>query len=703
MPSPSRCTLFGSHSTNLTNNTSDIVHLITTALFKLTTGKPKARTFFAFQINVKSLASRLLPLSAMIAHTKFLPRRPRPALVVAVQRWVSGVLLGVCAVSASAVPIVTGSWQHALSAYQPPKYAADYQHFEYVNPAAPKGGLLRLGNPDRRSSIDKLNPFTIKGVAPAAMMMFVFETLATFSADEPKAMYGLLAEAMLVAPDLSSVSFRLHPLARFSNGDPVTPEDVVDSYRRLSGKLILPAYASPLTAVERAVVVDSRTVRFDLKARTVDAVFSLGSLAVFSRKWGAGKALADMVADEPIATGPYTIATLEMPSRIDFKRNPAYWAQTVPVRRGHFNFDRIAYRMYKDLDVKREAFKAGEFDLTRELAARAYARVHKGPKWDDGRIIKKAWQIETGSMLQAFDFNLRNPKFQDIRVREAIMRAWDFETYNRYGTFSRANSIFNNTTFASSGEPSADELKLLEPYRAELPKQVFGPAFKAPRNDTHPNALRDNLKRAAELLAEAGWKVAADGQLRNAQGQAFTIEYLEPSQPGRNTEFERNLKKLGIQYNERLVDFSLYRRRLENFDYELIVIVEGKFTLPNPGDLKKLYGSGAADVPGSNNYRGVKSPAVDALIERIALASTMDELLTASHALDRVIMWNHWQIPQLFTRTEPSSYWNKFGVPKVQAKYMQVDSFPDEHSQPWPLWAWWDKSLDTKPAAIRTP
>jgi len=616
----------------------------------------------------------------------------------AARRWLGRLLLGAGCGVALAAPVPTGTWEHALSAYQSPKYAKDFRHFEYVNPDAPKGGLLRLGNPDRRTSIDKLNPFTIKGVAPAALDMFMFESLCSFSMDEPQAMYGLLAESMLVAPDLSSISFRLNPLARFNNGDPVTPEDVADSFKRLKGKLVSPTYSTPLAGVERAVVVDANTVRFDLKERTVDTLFALGYMRVFSRKWGGGKPLSDVVADRPIATGPYTIAELQMPSRIELQRNPQYWARDLPVRRGHFNFDRIAYRMYKDLDVKREAFKAGEFDLTREMAARAYARIHKGPKWDDGRIAKKAWQVDTGSMLQAFDFNLRRPKFQDIRVREAIMHAWDFESYNRLGTFHRANSIFNNTEFAASGEPTADELKLLEPFRAQLPKTVFGPAFKAPRNDTHPNALRDNLKHAAQLLAEAGWKVADDGVLRNAQGEAFTLEYLEPSQVGRNPEFERNLKKLGIQYNERLVDFSLYRRRLETFDFDVVIIVEGKFTLPNPSDLRSIYGSAEADVEGGGNYRGVKSPAVDALIERIGAASTMDELLTAAHALDRVIMWNHWQIPQLFTRTEPTSYWNKFGIPKVQARYFQIDSIPNEHSQPWPLWTWWDKSLEAKPA-----
>lgn len=606
-------------------------------------------------------------------------------------------------IKASVAPVVTGTWVHALSAYQPPKYAPDYQHFDYVDPAAPKGGTLRLANPDRRSSIDKLNPWTIKGVAPAALDMLMFERLCTFSMDEPQAMYGLLAESMLVAPDLSSITFRLHPKARFSNGDPVTAEDVADSFTRFRGKLVMPTYTTPLEGVASATVVDERTVRFDLKERNVDVLFALGDMRIFSRKWGGGKPLADIVTEEPITSGPYTIAKLRMPSGIEFKLNPDYWAKDLPVRRGFFNFDRIVYRLYRDLEIKREAFKAGEFDITREMRIAQYFRAHKGAKWDDGRIVKKMFEVETGSMLQAFDFNLRLPKFQDIRVREAIMRAWDFEAYNRYGTFVRANSIFNNTEFAAQGTPSAEELKLLEPFRAELPAEVFGPAFKAPRNDTHPNALRDNLKRAAELLEQAGWKIAPDGLLRNAAGEQFTIEYLEPQQVGRNPEFQRNLLKLGIVYTERLVDYSLYRARLEKKDFELVVIVEGKFTLPNSGELRSIYGSQGADVPGSSNLRGVKSPAVDALIERIANATTLVELRTASRALDRVIMWNHWQIPQLFTRTESSSYWNKFGLPAIKPKYFQIDSIPDEHSLPWPVWTWWDKSLDKRAAAAANP
>lgn len=597
------------------------------------------------------------------------------------------------AIGTPVFPVQTGVWTHALSSYAEPKYKAGFHHFEYVNPDAPKGGVLRLPNPDRRTSFDKFHPFTIKGVAPGAMVYFVFETLARFSMDEPSTMYGLLAQTMYVEPDLSAITFKLHPLATFSNGDAVTAEDVVHSFRQFKGKLISPTYSPIVDGVTDAQALDPQTIRFSLTERNVGKLYELGQLPVFSRKWSPGKALSEIVGEQPIASGPYTIAKAEMPSRLELQRNPDYWARDLPVARGHFNFDRIVYRMYKDQAVRREAFKAGEFDILRELSSSQYARSHQGPKWRDGRIIKQPLTVETGSMLQAHDFNLRRPKFQDIRVREAIMIAWDFESYNRYGRFYRANSLFNNTDFAAEGLPSAPELALLEPFRAALPAAVFGPAFRAPRNDTHPGALRDNLKRAAGLLAESGWNIAADGLLRNAKGEAFTIEYLEPSSIGRDPAFAINLKKLGITYTERLVDFALYRRRLETFDFDMITIVEGKFTLPNAADIESLYGSKGAKREGSFNYRGIESKAVDHLIELIGAATTMDDLRTAARALDRVVMHNHWQIPQLFTRDEATSYWNKFGIPKVKARYFQVDSMPDSHSLPWPLWTWWDKSL----------
>ena len=291
---------------------------------------------------------------------------------------------------AKPAPVETGKWVHALSAYQPPKYPKGFAHFDYVNPDAPKGGVLKLRNPDRRSSFDKYNPFTVKGVAPAGVLMLMVEGLAHMSQDEPMAMYGVLAEEMLVAPDLSSITFHLHPAARFSNGDPVTPADVVHSWRMLSSPQAQPSSRTPLAGVAQAVAIDSRTVRFELKERSLNTLFNAGTMPVFSRKWGEGKKLDEIVTELPIMSGPYVIDKAEMPRRIEFRRNPDYWAKDLGVRRGHFNFDRIVYRMYKDQSVGREAFKAGEFDIYKEYRARSWARQHQGAKWRDGRIAKQA-------------------------------------------------------------------------------------------------------------------------------------------------------------------------------------------------------------------------------------------------------------------------------------------------------------------------
>jgi microcin C transport system substrate-binding protein len=601
--------------------------------------------------------------------------------------------------AATVFPIQTGRWEHAISAYAPPKYSRDFQHFEYVNPDAPKHGTLNLRNPDRRSSFDKFNPFTTRGSAPVGVTMFMLEPLAILSMDEPQAMYGVLAEEMWVAPDLSYILFRLHPKARFNNGERVTPEDVVYSVNRVKSKEASPAAQIAYADIDGAVGLDARTVRVNLKARTVDAVFAAGSINVFSRVWGAGKKFDEVVLDKPITSGPYLIDKYELPNKIEFKRNPAYWASDLPVRRGHFNFERIRYRMYNDQAVAREAFKAGEFDIFKEYSASAWSRQHQGAKWRDGRIVKRAFKTSTGQGLQSMHLNQRRPIFQDIRVREALTLAWDFDRYNQYRTFSHAYSVFNNSEFAATGTPSPAELALLEPYRAEVPARVFGPAYVPPDNLTGPNALREHLRQARDLLSQAGWKVAPDGKLRNAKGDAFEFEYLEPGSPGAMIDFQRNLAKLGITMKERIVDFALYRRRLEQYDFDLIVIVEGDFNLPSASDLASSYGSKSADEPGNSNFRGIKSRAVDHLIDALGSATTTDELRTATRALDRVVMWNFWQIPQVYLASEQISYWDRFGIPKIQAKYFVADSYPSSNSPPWPLWTWWIK--DPKDAEIR--
>ena len=590
-----------------------------------------------------------------------------------------------------------GTWTHAYAAFGKPKYARDFQQFDYVNPSAPKGGTLYLKNPDRRTSFDKFNPFTVKGNAPAGIDIFMLETLAAASADEPKTMYGLLAEGMLVAPDKSSVTFRLNPKARFHDGTPVLAADVLYTFETLRSKFVLPSIQTTLAGVERAVVLDERTIRFDLKDRDNDTLFTLGtSLRVFSRAWGRGpdgntKRFDDIITEYPITSGPYTISLVDSGRRIEFVRNPNYWARDLPARRGMYNFDRIVYRYYKDDTVATEAFKAGEFDMVRVYGARIWNRQHKGPKWDDGRIKKELFQTGFGQHQQAFELNLRRPIWQDIRVREAIGLTYDFDTINnRYRMFTRASSNFNNSDFAAVGLPSADELKLLEPWRRELPPAVFGPAFKAPDSGGDALQLRTNLLKSRALLEQAGWKLAPDGKLRNATGEEFLFEYLSPESGSRLADWEGNLKKLGITMKLRQVDYALYRRRLENYDFDMVAIVEGRFTLPEPSTFAQLYGSKSADEKGNSNFRGVKSPAVDRLIEAMTAAATLDELRTACRALDRVIMWNHWQVPDLYWASLPMSYWNKFGMPATRPLYYSADSTFDSVVQgPWPLMTWW--------------
>jgi peptide/nickel transport system substrate-binding protein/microcin C transport system substrate-binding protein len=591
-------------------------------------------------------------------------------------------------------------WVHAYAAFGEPKYGPDFKHFDYVNPDAPKGGTLNLRNPDRRQNFDKYNYYTIRGNAPAGAAIFMFEPLTVLGADEPRTMYGLLAEAMKIEPDFSAITFRLNPKARFTNGDPVTAADVKYSFESLSGKYASPTYSSALAGVREAKVIDDRTIRFEMTERSSDALFRVAALPVFSHKWGlkpdGTHTRFDEIIDEmPITSGPYTIAKADSGRRIEFKRDPNYWAKDLPVRRGFFNFDRVVYRYYQDEDVATEAFKAGEFDLVRVYGAAKWVRQHRGPKWDDGRIVKQAFPYGTGQGLQAYMLNMRRPLFQDIRVREALGLTYDFETNNRYRLFKRANSEFNNSDFAATGLPSEGELALLEPFRKDLPKEVFGPPFTAPRTDSDVHALRRNLLKARSLLEAAGWKLAPDGRLRNAKGEAFEFEYLAPGDSvndARIKAWTRNLDKLGISLKVRNVDFALYSRRLEEYDFDAVTIAGASFALPSPADYVQIYGSKSADEKGNNNFRGVKSAAVDHVIEAMNHAKTLEQFRDATRALDRIVMWSYWQVPELYADYEPMSYWDKFGMPAKRPLYFTADLPPDVDWQlPWPLVTWWSK------------
>jgi peptide/nickel transport system substrate-binding protein/microcin C transport system substrate-binding protein len=620
-------------------------------------------------------------------------------------RTIAAALLALATVgahAASAKPPADAPWVHAFSVYGQPKYPPGFDHFDYADPKAVKGGTLYLSNPDRRTSFDKYNPWTIKGQSPGGLLIFVFETLTIPAGDEPDTVYGLLAESLQIAPDRSSISFRLHPLARFSNGDPVLAADVKHSFEMLTGKYASPAVRTGYSVVERAEVVDERTVRFVLRERTLDAAATIAGLPVFSRKWGRGadgtaKRFDEIVNDEPIATGPYRIAKADSGRRLELERRPDYWGRDLGVRRGFFNFDRIVYRYYKDRAVSMEAFKAGEFDLNLEYSASRWDRVHAGPKWRDGRIKKELFTHSKGAGLQSYLFNLRLPVFADRRVRQAIDLAYDFEWVNRRKQYLRTESMFANSEFAARGLPSAGELALLEPFRSQLPPAVFGPPYSAPRTDRGPMALRENLREARDLLAAAGFRLGPDGVLVNDKGLRLEFEYLSPEEGAARTAtvWIDNLRKLGIKMNVRRVDFALYRKRLEEFTYDMISIRMPDFTVPSPSDYLSLLGSKTADEKGSNNFRGVKSAAVDAVLEAMNRATTMPQLLDASRALDRIVMHEHWQVPELYASNYRVSYWDRFERPKTLPKFFTIDS-PNESLPQWPITTWW-----LKPGATR--
>jgi microcin C transport system substrate-binding protein len=323
-----------------------------------------------------------------------------------------------------------------------------------------------------------------------------------------------------------------------------------------------------------------------------------------------------------------------------------------------------------------------------------FTRQHRGPKWDDGRIVKGVWNTETVEALQSYQLNLRRPVFQDIRVREAIALAFDFEQSNRYKTFKYADSLFNNSEFAAAGLPSPGELALLEPFRAELPKEVFGPPFRVPRTTDDPLAVRRNLLKARSLLEDAGWKLAPDGRLRNAKGEPLEFEYLAPGESTvREIEWARNLEKLGIKLSIRKVDYALFSRRLQEYDFDTTTIVEGHYTQPNVSDYVRLYGSKSADEKGNGNYRGVKSKAVDHVLDAMGRAETLQQLRDACRALDRIAMWSHWQVPQLFAANITLSYWNKFDMPAKRPRFFTVSVTQDLEPQlAWPELTWWPKA-----------
>lgn len=574
---------------------------------------------------------------------------------------------------------------HGYALWGELKYPPGFAHFDYVNPTAPKGGEIRLVGNSRASTFDKYNPFTIKGSAPTYLSELLFDSLLAGSLDEAGAAYGLLAEDVSVAPDRLSATFRLRPEARFHNGDAVQARDVKHSFDTLIGPHTSPAYKTLLVDVAGVDVLDERTVRFRFRQPNRELPLTVGGLPVFSHQWGAGKPFDQVVMDEPIGSGPYRIGPVKFGKDITYVRDARYWARDLNVRRGTGNFDRVQVRIYRDNTARLEALKAGEFDLMAFYSAGDWARRVNGPKFRSGELVKGEFRHRLPTGFQSYVLNSRRPLLRDARVRQALGLAIDYEWMNRqmfYQSYTRVLGIFGNTECAASGLPDEAQLALMTPFRADIPPAAFGPAFEPPRTDGSDNGLRENLRRAQHLLAEAGWRVQG-GVLTNAQGQPLVLEYLDSNEGGARvvTPWMRNLEKLGVRLNFRPVDFALYQQRLQKFDFDITTIAY-QGTL-NPGqEYADLFGSRAADTEDSGNLAGVKNPAIDSLISHMVGARAHPEFLAACRALERVVSHSHYLLPQWYSPVHRLAYnaW-RLDKPAVVPPYFRGEA--------WAIDTWW--------------
>jgi microcin C transport system substrate-binding protein len=583
------------------------------------------------------------------------------------------------------------------------KYAPGFDHFDYVNPKAPKGGELVMVAGSRISTFDKYNPFTLKGNAPSFTGSLLFESLLTAPYDEIGVAYGLLAEDVEVAADRMSATFRLRPEARFHNGDPVRASDVKHSYETLISKYAAPTYATLFADVAGADVLDERTIRFRFRKPDRQLPLVVGTnVPVFSPKWGMdngqAKPFDQVVLDTPIGTGPYKIGPVRFGKDVTFVRDENYWAQDLNVRKGMNNFDRITVKIYRDNTAQLEALKAGEFDLMQFFSAGDWSRRLNGKRIDSGELVKEEFKHRLPEGFYSYVLNLRLPKYQDRRVRMALELAMDYEWMNLHlfrGAYKRVKAVFGNTDCEANGLPSAREVALLEPFRGSLPAEVFGP-MAVPPVTTPPNSLRGNLLKAQQLLKEAGWTYR-DGALRNDKGEPFVIEFLDSTEArGATTTaaWKRALAQLGIDFQLREVDFALWQERLESNTFDMLSISFPGTHFPG-SDYADLFGSKAADVPGSGNYSGIKNPAIDALVARISGADNRDDFIAACRALDRVIAHEHYLIPAWTTTGRRIAY--------SASKLVRPDVVPPYPPEGVPYMDWFMKVWSARMPPRTTP
>ncbi len=565
------------------------------------------------------------------------------------------------------------------------KYSADFTHFDYVSLEAKKGGTLTLHD---LGSFDKMNPFTLRGTAPFGLETFVFESLAESSLDEPFASYGLLAKEIILAEDKKSVTFMLNEQARFADGSPVRAEDVKYSLDTLKSNAAHPFYQIYFQDIVEAEILDPLKIRFVFARANRELHLIASQLPILSKKFYEEHSFGENSNTPPLGSGPYTITQVNPGKSITYQRNPDYWALDHPVRKGMFNFDTITIKYFKDQIVSVEAFKAGEFDFMSVNIAKQWERDLTGRHFASGRLVKKEFPHKNNAGMQGFLFNTRRDLFQSRQVRQALGLALDFEWTNNalfFDQYDRSDSYFSNSYLAARGLPSEAELKLLKPLKAQypdaMPPEVFTQPL-TPPSTLPPNSLRGNLRLAQQLLAEQGWQIK-NGVLTSADGKPFEFEILLTG-----SSFERvmapyvqNLSRLGIKASYRSIDPALYADRVKNFDFDMLVHVFGQSQSPG-NEQRNTWSSAAAQVSGSGNVAGVQSPVVDSLVEALIYAETQEELVAASQALDRVLWYGYYVVPNWYLSYHRLAFADVFEQPSTLPMYYNPHQV---------LWTWWRK------------
>jgi microcin C transport system substrate-binding protein len=571
-----------------------------------------------------------------------------------------------------AQPVFAGEppWRHGLALHGDLKYGPDFTHFAYVNPKAPKGGEMRLAG---IGTFDSLNPFILRGTTPAGLGM-TFDTLTVQSEDEPFSVYGLIAEYMQVPEDHSWVSFRLRPQARFHDGSLVTSKDVIFTFEALKTKGH-PFYRSYYANVLRAEATGPHQVTFFFSGPgNRELPLIVGQMPVLSKAYWQGREFDQTTLEAPLGSGPYRVTQVDAGRSITYERDPNYWGVDLPVNVGRYNFDRIRYEYFRDVNVALEAFKAGEYDFRLENIARLWAMGYDGPALRQGQIIMEEIPHELPTGMQAFVFNTRRAVFQDPLVREALGLVFDFEWSNQnlfHNAYARTKSYFSNSELASTGLPSPEELAILNQSRERLPERVFTQEYRPPVTDGSGH-IREQMRTALALLAQAGWEVCPrDKRLRHtSDGTAMEFEILLDNAAFERVclPFVRNLERLGITARVRTVDAIHYQNRMIDFDFDMTVSVFPQSLSPG-NEQRDFWSSKAADTPGSRNIAGIRDPVVDELIELVISAPDRASLVTRTRALDRVLLWGHYVIPHWHSRVFRIAYWDKYERPKITPKY----------------------------------